>query len=89
MCGFLILSLHHSSYGFIDMNLFRPRVLAAGAWFPLLSAIPFAAATKYREWPWSKIAQNVYLFYGISYGLSAPVMWIFNTELPLCDVARH
>jgi len=32
-CGFLIISLHNSRYGFSETNPFRPRMLAAGAWF--------------------------------------------------------
>jgi hypothetical protein len=28
--GFLVVSLHHSNFGFVGTNPFRPRVLAAG-----------------------------------------------------------
>ena len=37
-CGFLIVSLYHSKFGFVGTNPFRPRVLAAGAWFSSLLA---------------------------------------------------
>src|ERR1017187_1203415 len=40
VCGFLIISLFHSSYGFAETNPFKPRILSAGAWFLLLTAVP-------------------------------------------------
>jgi hypothetical protein len=43
-CGFLIVSLHNSTYGFGDTNPIRPRILAAGAWFILLTSIPASVA---------------------------------------------
>jgi hypothetical protein len=33
--GFLTVSIYHSQFGFVGTNPFRPRVLAAGAWFLL------------------------------------------------------
>jgi|SRR5208282_511157 hypothetical protein len=74
--GFLIVSLHHSRYGFVGTNPFRPRVLAAGAWFLFLSVIPIAAAIAYREWSWSKIAQNFLWCYCVSIALSAPFAYL-------------
>jgi hypothetical protein len=41
-CGFLITSIQHFSYGFVETNPFRPRIAAAGFWFLLFAAIPFA-----------------------------------------------
>ncbi len=46
--GFLIVSLHHYKYGFVDTNLFRARILAAGAWFFFLSGVPIFAVTRIR-----------------------------------------
>lgn len=59
-CGFLIVSLHHAKYGFIGTNPFRPRVLAAGAWFLFLAAIPISIGMRYRTLSWLKMAQNLY-----------------------------
>src|ERR1019366_7128567 len=39
-CGFLIVSLHHSKYGFIGTNLFRPHIVAAGAGLVVFFSIP-------------------------------------------------
>src|SRR5438094_5863846 len=50
--GFLIISLHHSKFGFITTDPFRPRILAAGAWFFLFSGIPIIAALEYRTSSW-------------------------------------
>jgi hypothetical protein len=61
-CGFLIVSIHHSRYGFVGTNPFRPRILAAGAWFLFFSAIPITLATRYRERPWIKIVESLFLF---------------------------
>jgi len=47
--GFLIVSLRDSRFGFIETNPFRPKILAAGAWFFLFIGIPIitvAAAKK-------------------------------------------
>ena len=45
-CGFLIVSIYHSQYGFIGINPRRPRILAAGAWFFFFTAIPVSVALK-------------------------------------------
>jgi hypothetical protein len=47
-CGFLIVSIYHSQFGFVGTNPFRPRVLAAGAWFLFLTAIPVSGALTFR-----------------------------------------
>jgi hypothetical protein len=39
-CGFLITSIQHFSYGFVETNPFRPRIVSAGAWFLLFITIP-------------------------------------------------
>ena len=39
---FLITSLHNFQYGFSEMNPLRPRILAAGGWFAIFIAVPFA-----------------------------------------------
>jgi hypothetical protein len=39
--GFLIISIHQYSYGLTEMNLLRPKVLAAGIWFLAFVTIPF------------------------------------------------
>lgn len=40
VCGYLVLTLHFSAYGFSEVNPFRPRVLTAGAYFITAIAIP-------------------------------------------------
>ena len=39
--GFLVISIHQYRYGLTEMNLLRPKVLAAGIWFLCFTAIPF------------------------------------------------
>jgi len=39
-CGFLITSIQHFSYGFVETNPFRPRIVSAGFWFLLFVAAP-------------------------------------------------
>ena len=43
-CGFLIVSLHDSKFGFTETNPFRPKILAAGTWFLIFTSIPVATA---------------------------------------------
>jgi hypothetical protein len=56
--GFLIVSLYHSKFGFVGTNPFRPRVLAAGAWFFFFAGIPASIAASYKSISWKKIAGN-------------------------------
>lgn len=42
--GFLIVTLHESSFGFIEVNPLKPRVLTAGAYFIAALAIPIFMA---------------------------------------------
>ena len=81
--GFLIVSLYHSKYGFVGTNPFRPRVLAAGAWFFLFTAIPVSAAVALRKEPWLVTAKRAYIYWITCFGLSIPfgnVMFYFSTE---------
>jgi len=48
-CGFLITSIHHYSYGFMETNPFRPRIASAGAWFLLFVAIPPVLVAELRR----------------------------------------
>ncbi len=64
--GFLIISLHHSRYGFTETNPFRARILAAGAWFFFLTAIPALTATAYadgKKLTWASFGQFLYPYY--------------------------
>jgi hypothetical protein len=56
--GFLAVSLYHSQFGFVGTNPFRPRVLAAGAWFFFFTSIPVSIATGFRADSWRKIGKN-------------------------------
>ncbi|HKV94234.1 MAG TPA: hypothetical protein VJW20_16925 [Candidatus Angelobacter sp.] len=80
--GFLIVSLHQAKYGFTEANPFRPRILAAGAWFFLLSGIPVVIVTSYRarhtQMNWKAVANFLYLFYLGCAGLSWPAVMFFN-----------
>ena len=79
-CGFLIVSLYHSTFGFIATNPFRARILAAGAWFLFLSAIPITAALQYRNWTWQKIAENGFLIWSFCIGASFICLPLFEYE---------
>lgn len=79
--GFLIISLHHSKYGFTETNPFRPRILAAGAWFFLFSGIPIAIVTAYRgksQLAWLQFAQFLYPYYVGCVMLSIPASMLFS-----------
>jgi len=47
--GFLITSLHTSTYGFTINNPLRPKILAAGAWFLVFLGIPAMIAANARR----------------------------------------
>jgi hypothetical protein len=38
--GYLVVSIHHSEYGFTDQSPLRPHIVAAGLWFFLMVALP-------------------------------------------------
>src|ERR1035437_6458195 len=46
--GFLVISIHQYSYGLTEMNLLRPKVLAAGIWFLCFTAVPFVLVLEAR-----------------------------------------
>src|ERR1700690_3096815 len=64
-CGFLIVSIHYSRYGFVGTNPFRPRIAAAGAWFFFLTAIPVFVVTRAKglQKSWIELAEFSYLYY--------------------------
>jgi hypothetical protein len=49
------ISIYHSQFGFVGTNPFRPKVLAAGAWFFFFTAIPISIALTFRLDSWRKI----------------------------------
>ena len=69
-CGFLIVSIHHANFGFIGTNPFRPRILAAGAWFLFFSAIPITAAREFTNLTWTELARRLLAFWSFLYGLT-------------------
>jgi hypothetical protein len=74
--GFLIVSLYHSKFGFVGTNPFRPRVLAAGAWFVFFTAIPVSIAVRYRTYSWVQFAKESAGLWILCYGLSVPLGYI-------------
>ena len=39
-CGFLITTVHHASYGFLEGDPLRPRIASAGMWFIFFLSVP-------------------------------------------------
>ncbi len=48
-CGFLVTSIQHFSYGFLETSPFRPRIFSAGAWFFIFVAIPALMVVENRK----------------------------------------
>ena len=83
VCGFLVISLHHSKYGFIGTNPLRPRILAAGAWFLFFSAIPVLVATRYRERDWIRIAESLFFVWSAFFGIARILFYVlFDSSRP-------
>jgi hypothetical protein len=68
ICGFLVISLYHSSYGFAETNPFRAKIFSAGAWYLLFMLVPVAVVTKY-QYPktarlnWQQFFSYLYPYY--------------------------
>ncbi len=69
MSGFLISSLHNFQYGFSEMNPLRPRILAAGGWFAIFIAVPFALVWGLKKQYVLKVKSNGLSEFGIFLGL--------------------
>jgi hypothetical protein len=80
-CGFLVVSLYHSKFGFVGVSLFRPRILAAGAWFFFFTSIPVSIAVRYKSSSWVSVARNAYTIWVACLGISVPfIYFLFNTS---------
>jgi hypothetical protein len=88
-CGYLITSIYYSGYGFTETAPLRPRIVAAGAWFLLFTAAPFALVKgvlksgEYLkvegEW-WFK-APTFLIMYSVACFLFAfQARWIFDLD---------
>src|SRR6266566_4971434 len=89
-CGFLIVSLHHSKFGFVGTNPFRPRVLAAGAWFFFFTGIPASFAASYRPKSWLKIARDSAALWVGSYSTSILLGYVlFAAWLALVEAVNY
>jgi hypothetical protein len=86
-CGFLIVSIHHASFGFTTTDPFRPRILAAGAWFLLLAAFPCFTAFELRNYSWLTIVKSLYYVWtGLTFA-SLSVFGLIFTADPAPSVA--
>lgn len=88
-CGFLVISLHHSRYGFSSTNPFRPRIFAAGTWFLFFSAIPVSLAMWYRKRTWRDIAESLLFVTFIFIGIGNSVFYVLEvspTSGPISDI---
>ncbi|MGA2903065.1 MAG: hypothetical protein ABSD98_04485 [Candidatus Korobacteraceae bacterium] len=81
ICGFLITSIYHSSYGFAETNPFRPRILAAGAWFLLFTSVPIFSVTRFRgkdPLQWKSFAEFLYPYFVGCMFLGFPAAAVFD-----------
>ena len=80
-CGFLIVSLHDSRFGFTETNPFRPKILAAGTWFLIFTSIPVAIAIGLgRNWfSWRRFAGFLYPYYFACLSFSFLATRLFDT----------
>lgn len=79
-CGFLAVSLHHSSYGFVGTTLFRPHTVAAGAWFLFFFGIPLSVAFGWRESTWTSLGKGAFVFWSFGFGLAYLFGLLFSFE---------
>jgi hypothetical protein len=77
-CGFLIVSLYHAKFGFVGTNPFRPRVLAAGAWFFFFTAIPVWFAAGLRTVRWEEIVKWAFVFWTAFYMTATQLGYFFE-----------
>jgi hypothetical protein len=66
ICGFLVISLYHSSYGFAETNPFRAKIFSAGAWYLIFVLVPVAVVTKYPKTArlnWQTFCSYLYPYY--------------------------
>ena len=85
--GFLIVSLYHSKFGFIGTNPFRPRVLAAGAWFFFLTSIPVSIAIGFQSESWQRIGRNAAGVWIACYSLGFLLGYLLFDYTPLLSLS--
>jgi len=69
--GFIITSIYHSSYGFLESDPLRPRILVAGAWFIIFMAVPVFLVGRFlghdhwqsKETWWLKLREFLWDYY--------------------------
>jgi hypothetical protein len=93
-CGFIVSSIQHFSYGFLETNPFRPRILSAGVWFFLFVAIPVFMVIENRKLrlipgdrgAWLRRFSSLLFFYCItSYGIGVALQLIFLSKGEISD----
>jgi hypothetical protein len=85
--GFLIVSISHSRYGFTETNPFRPKILAAGAWFFIFTGIPIVTivALGKGRLSWMRSAQLLYFYYLSCIAFSLPAAMLFKSSAATAD----
>jgi hypothetical protein len=81
ICGFLITSIYHSTYGFTETNPFRARILAAGAWFLFFTSVPVFTVTRFKgrgRLEWKTFADFLYPYFTGCIFLSIPASAVFD-----------
>ncbi len=90
VCGFLIVSAYDLNIGFVQTDPFRPRIIAAGIWLFILTAIPILLQRTIRNRSrmaadrpaksWIRVSSDAQTFFITSVGLSTGLFFIFDTR---------
>jgi hypothetical protein len=93
VAGYLIVSIYESSFGFTELNPFKPKILAAGILFMFLTFLAvFGASAAFREYrtstlPWSrKMAEfgiSALLYYYATFVLAGIGLAFLSTDADL------
>jgi hypothetical protein len=91
--GYLVTSIYFASFGFHDMSLLKPRILAAGTWLFLLTGLPVYGAHLVRQ-GWhltgrptvAKVTIRIAAFYWLCWWaviLVGPTVFVFDSASPI------
>ena len=73
--GFLITTLHASSYGFIPINPLRPRIASAGMWFLIFVGVPILSVYSLKNQineiidkrDWKRLGESIIGYYSFTW----------------------
>ncbi|MCU1322166.1 MAG: hypothetical protein JWM43_1815 [Acidobacteriaceae bacterium] len=84
--GYLVISIHHSTYGVTQIDPFKSRIISAGGWFAVMTFIPAFTCLEAMKWKrasWDQVLRFVFPYWMVCCTVTLSAVIIFTSSSSL------